>query len=169
MRKNVVLVLVLIALAAVSAFAQREGDTVSLSGQDYRVSEVRGNRVVLEKIEKLEGAYDKSVGGNNITSINFSGDRAVITDFSNDRNQDPNWRGARDKRLINIGDPYIRNIKNIDATSWSCEILELGRNGIVWERGTINLQANGDLQIGIQSNRSWRVEFRERPDNRRRR
>jgi len=168
MKKNVVLVLVLMALVAVSAFAQREGDTVQLSGQDYRVSQVNGNRVVLDKIEKLEGIYDRTVGGNNITAVNFSGDRAVIADFSNERNPRSLWSNAREKNLIRMGDPYLRNIKSTGATSWSCEVLELGDRGIIWERGTINLQANGDLVIGIQRDRSWRVEFRERPDNNRR-
>jgi len=169
MKKNVLLVLALIALVAGSAFAQKVGDMVTLSGQDYSVTNVndRDGTVTLQVIEKIEGIYDRTVGGNAIAAINFSNDRAVITEFDKGRNVPPEWRGAVDKRVINVGDQYIRNIKATGATTWSCEIMELGPRGVIYEKGTITMQSNGDLTLSIQSNRGWRVEFKERPDPKR--
>jgi hypothetical protein len=50
MKKKVLLLLVLAALVAGAAFAQKVGDTVDVMGQKYTVQEVQGDRLVLQKV-----------------------------------------------------------------------------------------------------------------------
>jgi len=159
--KKAFLLLALAVIIVGTAFAQKVGDTTQLGGQTYVVESVSGDRVTLRKVS-LDGVWVRTVGGNNITVVTFSGTSAVITEFSNQANAA--WNGARNNGIINIGDPYIRNIINTGATTWSCEVLELntGATGIRWISGTITMQEDGTIRIGITGSSSWRVDFKKR-------
>jgi hypothetical protein len=163
MKKGIML-LALALLAAGGVFAQKVGDTVKAGGKDYRVEEVRSDgRLVLQPVATLDGVWDRTVGGNNIIVITFSGASAVITNFAQNQTNAA-WRNAQDKGFIKVGDPYIKNIQSTGATTWSCEVLELNTDntGIRWDSGTITMQADKTIRIGIKRAAAWRVDFRKR-------
>jgi hypothetical protein len=162
--KKAILHLALALFVAGGVFAQKAGDTVQLGGKDYRVEEVRSDgRLVLQPVATLDGVWDRTVGGNNIIVITFSGASAVITNFAQNQTNAA-WKNAQDKGFIKVGDPYIRNIQSTGATTWSCEVLELNADntGIRWDSGTITMQANGTIKVGIKRASSWRVDFKKR-------
>jgi hypothetical protein len=73
--KKLIIVLALAALVVGGVFAQRVGDTVQVSGQNYRVTEVSGDRLVLQKSAGGYQVGDTGPGGGIIFYVNPAGFR----------------------------------------------------------------------------------------------
>ena len=167
MKKQAFLFLALALIVAGGAFAQRVGGTYTLDGQAYIVESVSGDRVTLLKVGSLNGVWDKTAGGNNITVLTFSGTSGVITAF--DQGGAAHWRDAANKGFIKVGDPLIRNIQSTGANTWSCEVFDVeyrggtALGGIRWDNGgTITMQADGTIRLTMASVRNWYTDFKKR-------
>jgi len=141
--KKVIIVLVLATLIVGGVFAQRVGDTVQLLGQDYRVMEVSGGRVVLQKVERIDGNWisdgiDVSISGGTGTFTAIRGRAA--------------WGIASNNGIISVGGPIFRNITQTGERTFSCQVYQVNANGTsaTWMDCTLTLNAAGTtLSISI--------------------
>ena len=137
------LFLLLAALVVGGVFAQRVGDTVQLSGQNYRVQEARDGRVVLQLVPSLDGVW---VSGGVVITIN--GNTGVFTQLSN---LNALFQDALNKGHIRVGEQYFRNLRSTGNLTWSGQMLEVTFNtsnrnvatGTRWGNYTITMSADG--------------------------
>jgi hypothetical protein len=154
MKRKGLLLLVLAALVAGGAFAQKVGDTVDFYGQKYDVKEMKDGRVVLQLTPTLDGTWKTERG----TIITINGNTAVYKQLS------PNPTGieksARDKGFVKIGSQTYRNLKKTGDLTWTgqiagykfytktpdiCEVIE-------WIPLTLTLSTDGKTFVESGSN-----------------
>jgi hypothetical protein len=119
MKRKGFLLLVLAALVAGGAFAQKVGDTVQVGGKDYRVEEVRNDGYLgLRPAPTIEGVW---VYGSNVITI--SGNGGVFTEIVTTK-----YKDAQSKGWISVGGPALRNIRSTNNQRWSCQNLGVYHN-----------------------------------------
>ena len=148
------LFLVLVLFVVGGVFAQRVGDTVTVSGQQFRVQEYRDGRMVLQLVPSLDGTW---VMGSFVITIN--GNTAVYTQVgsTNPRSQD-----AINKGYVSVGGQLFRNLRSTGNLTWSGqELILTGSNsapnvvtGTRWDNTTITMNADGQ-SFSTTSGATW--------------
>ena len=144
MKKRVLVVLVLLTIIGVMAFAQRVGDSVQLDGKPYIVESVSGDRVVLQRAS-LDGVWRNAATGR-VTAINGSSGTINSIDSSSGLYQD-----AVNKGYIKVGDQEFRNLRSTGNLTWSGQVLKADgfannpntATGASYANGTLTLSADG--------------------------
>jgi hypothetical protein len=173
MKRKGLLLLVLAALVAGGAFAQKVGDTLDAFGKNYTVQEVKndGSLMLKPKAEGLDGAWIHTSGsvlpipmGGTIT---FSDTTAVL---SSNSTRDQRYNDAIKKGYWKVGEPVIRNIKSTGAGKWSCEVLLLvgmvGNNhtptGAEWTASKIEMLPDGQIDVYVNATGNQRSKLKKR-------
>ena len=123
-------------------FAQRVGDVIIVSGQSWRVQELRDGIMMLQLIPSLNGVW---VMEDEVISIN--GSNGIFT-------QMPSTSLVRDavsKGFINIGDQRYRNLTRTGEFTWTGQMNGFMAHdttpniaiGISWRNVTIIMSPNG--------------------------
>ena len=136
--------LMLLAITASLAFAQRVGETVQLSGQTYRVESNSGGRVVLQLVPSLNGVWVRDNG----EQITINGNTGVYNSFGS-----PNavTQDAINKGYVKIGDQRLRNFRSTGNLTWTVQTFgyTFNRNnpnvatGTEWRDFAIIMSADG--------------------------
>jgi uncharacterized protein (DUF2147 family) len=133
MKRKGLLLLVLAALVAGGAFAQKVGDTVQITGStsDYRVEEIRNDgRVMLVPIVTPEGVW--LYGGNTLHTI--KGTTGV-------------WTAS--------GEAWLKDLKKTGDLSWTATVVTKGRGSGAWNVCTIILSADGRTMKMSGDKNNW--------------
>ena len=141
--KKLCFLAVLALFVAGGVFAQRVGDTVTVSGQNWRVQELRDGRMVLQLVPTLNGTW-VAAGGRVVT---ITGNSGVYTQMDSAART----RDAVNKGYIRVGDQFIRNLTSSGDLRWSGQslMLEFLSNapnvvtGVTWSNCTITMSADG--------------------------
>jgi hypothetical protein len=156
MKRKGLILLVLTALVAGGAFAQKVGDAANVSGKNYTIQEVKSDgSLVLKPIpEGLDGVWQTTSNSPlpSGSEYNFSGTTAVLL---SKRTTMSNWNLAIEKGYWKVGEPVIRNIKSTEAGKWSCELLWLTyeKNTLIgadWTEGKIEALPDGRIRVSIK-------------------
>ena len=150
--KKGLMLLVLAALVATGAFAQRVGDTVTVSGKEYRIEEVRNDgRLLLQFVPSLNGVW-VCIFGNATYVETINGSTGTYTELSG---LQPRWQDALNRGLISIGGQSIRNLRSTGNLTWSGQMRSVTFNnrapnvatGTTWINCTITLSADGQTFV----------------------
>jgi len=133
--KKVSLFLVFGLFVLASAFSQRVGDIVQVSGQTFRVTEYSGGRLVMQLVS-LDGLWQSGTNGG-IQRI--SGRSGVFAQIDPSRE----WQNAVANGVVKVGDPVFRNITKTGDLTWTGEVSVLSNNRMSWTNVTFTLSADG--------------------------
>jgi hypothetical protein len=115
MKRKGLLLLVLAALVAGGAFAQKVGDTGDFMGKNYTVQEVRDGSVLLKLTPTLDGTWKDN---NRRHIFTFNGNNAVYKQIS----PDAVWQDAVKKGYVKVGDQAFRNMKKTGDLTWTGQV-----------------------------------------------
>jgi hypothetical protein len=143
MKKKVLLFLVLAALIAGGAFAQKVGDSLNAFGKNYTVKEIRDGEVILRLTPTLDGTWKSESSGNVIT---FNGNNAVFKQFGTDAQV----QSAVKKGFVKVGGQAYRNMKKTGDLTWTGQGIGYQSKddpndcvGVAWYDITIKLNPDG--------------------------
>jgi hypothetical protein len=146
MKRKVLLVLILAALVAGGAFAQRVGDTVQVGGKDYRVDEVRNDGYLgLRPAPTIDGTWEGFRGASVFT---IAGTTGIWTHISPSTPMVAYWQDAIQKGYLKVGNEYFRNLRKTGDSTWAGQFFAVYGNGTVatqtkWLDMTMTLSTDG--------------------------
>jgi hypothetical protein len=147
MKRKGLLLLVLAALVAGGAFAQKVGDTVQVGGDSYNIESINGDRITLLKLSPLDGNWkESSVFGR---AFSIKGDTGIFTDFGTAALIQTGIK----KGSYKIGGQYLRNLTRTGNLTWNGQECGLtGSGDPIWLDCTITMSAdNKNFQLRTRS------------------
>jgi hypothetical protein len=162
MKRKGFILLLLAALVAGAAFAQKVGDTVDvttgMNGQ-WTVREIKGDTMVLQRSDLgLNGTYSGARG----LRFTITGTGGVVDRFDTSGL-------VFNNQFWKIGDAIIRNLQSTGNNAWSCEMFIVNEakdtntssqtiTGRSWKKANITT-SNGRSFRFSAADRSWYYDF----------
>jgi uncharacterized protein (DUF2147 family) len=145
MKRKGLLLLVLAALVAGAAFAQKVGDTANVFGKNYTVKDIRDGEVILMLTPTLDGTWKNGAG--TVSTINSN--TGVYKQFPS--SPSALLKSAINKGYVKVGTQMLRNLKKMGDLTWAGQQLAIAWNnsdtntatGTGWVDSTITLSADG--------------------------